>query len=682
MKFICFVIHRVKNLNAMPEVRDKVYDPDPEKVFTKAKLAQLQESQQDTVPKDKSSEFRQFPDDSTFHKDYSVLPLFVPTDTLDHLKECGKTTKKSLSTDAIAEMSSSKGLRLMPFVHDLEVSRPVDSDVVYVRALCWASYKKSVNYKVRMIVNPAGKPKITSAVCDLICPAGKSGCCCHVMAVIWKLDEMSRNNEMENQCDNDVPCTSKPRKWGIPGRRTVEHEPIMASKLIKPWHNADTPGQKRRGVLSTFYDPRPLKLRKLDPEAVEKFKENIVRVNQSVPFGKMTPNASDMILVNSLIGTVAKGSVLQMQMKDFNIKSASSRSTYNSTYTSALQPIPCVTNTTVSQVNLTNTANDTDIVVDMTTNQFQDQPLSLGESTSVLQPKPCVTNTILSQVNSTNTVNNTDTLTDLNLNTNHLIDQPFSLDQIHDRCSVIKKNLFIEDKEIKKIEAETRGQSNNQKWFNHRFGRITASKCHRVACPHKANTSPTKIIKDVLRYTQGVQTKAMKDGIENEDLTISQYVEKMKKDGHEGLEVQSCGFFVSKSHGFLGASPDGLVTDESCENPLGLVEVKNIKLKENETLKMALVRKGICNKNGIINKSHQYYYQIQQQAFVAERTWCDFVVRGSNNELFQQRVPFNMAWWKEKLVHLENFFDQYILPELAYPRLKFGLDRYDFKFNC
>ena len=60
----------------------------------------------------------------------------------------------------------------------------------------------------------------------------------------------------------------------------------------------------------------------------------------------------------------------------------------------------------------------------------------------------------------------------------------------------------------------------------------------------------------------------------------------------------------------------------------------------------------------------------------------DFVVQGSNNELFQQRVPFNMAWWKEKLVHLENFFDQYILPELAYPRLKFGLDRYDFKFNC
>ena len=55
-----------------------------------------------------------------------------------------------------------------------------------------------------------------------------------------------------------------------------------------------------------------------------------------------------------------------------------------------------------------------------------------------------------------------------------------------------------------------------------------------------------------------------------------------------------------------------------------MVEVKSIKFKENETLKMA--GKGIGNKDGIINKSHLYYYQIQQQAFVAGRNWCDFVV--------------------------------------------------------
>ena len=70
-----------------------------------------------------------------------------------------------------------------------------------------------------------------------------------------------------------------------------------------------------------------------------------------------------------------------------------------------------------------------------------------------------------------------------------------------------------------KIEEETRGQSNNNKWFDHRL------KCHR------AGTSPSKIIKIVV-------TKAMREGIENEDFIISQYTEKMQK-GYAGLDLKS-----------------------------------------------------------------------------------------------------------------------------------------------
>ena len=90
-----------------------------------------------------------------------------------------------------------------------------------------------------------------------------------------------------------------------------------------------------------------------------------------------------------------------------------------------------------------------------------------------------------------------------------------------------------------------------------------------MACPHKANTSPTKIIKDVLNYNQGVQTKAMREGIENEELTISHYIGKTKNEKRWSRRTISSilWLFVSKSHGFLGASPDGLVTDPSCKNP-------------------------------------------------------------------------------------------------------------------
>ena len=44
-----------------------------------------------------------------------------------------------------------------------------------------------VKYKVRMIFNPVGKPKPTPAACDLLCPAGRGGCSCHVMAVIMEI---------------------------------------------------------------------------------------------------------------------------------------------------------------------------------------------------------------------------------------------------------------------------------------------------------------------------------------------------------------------------------------------------------------------------------------------------------------------------------------------------------------
>ena len=80
----------------------------------------------------------------------------------------------------------------------------------------------------------------------------------------------------------------------------------------------------------------------------------------------------------------------------------------------------------------------------------------------------------------------------------------------------------------------------------------------------------------------------------------------------------------------------------------------------------------------MFNERHMYYYQMQQQLFVVNRTWCDFVVRGSNGELCCKRVLYDPTWWIKKLANLESFYDSYISPELAYPRLRDGPDRYDF----
>ena len=72
-------------------------------------------------------------------------------------------------------------------------------------------------------------------------------------------------------------------------------------------------------------------------------------------------------------------------------------------------------------------------------------------------------------------------------------------------------------------------------------------------------------------YPKQVQTNAMKDGIESESSIIQTFE-------HEtGNKVLKSGFFISDTHPFLGASPDGLVDEDK------IVEVKKIVLKEGET---------------------------------------------------------------------------------------------------
>ena len=139
-------------------------------------------------------------------------------------------------------------------------------------------------------------------------------------------------------------------------------------------------------MLSTFYDPCPLKLRKLDPQAVEKLKVKV--------------------LVNSPIEIAAKGTALQKQMKDFTHICFF----YRQQYIYFCSP-------TKSMFNEYNSVSSQFI---KHRRQYRQQSVSRSHVSEKYN---------LVSLSQLNTVNNTDTVIDLNLNTNHLIDQPFSMDQ-------------------------------------------------------------------------------------------------------------------------------------------------------------------------------------------------------------------------------------------------------------
>ena len=133
----------------------------------------------------------------------------------------------------------------------------MEKNIIYLHACCWASYKRSVKYKVKLIINKRGTPKIQVAKCDRQCPASNSGCCCHVMVIIWKLENTMRNSELQNSTPDNRCCTLKPRQWGKGNKREVEFHPVMASTLVTPRLASDLPARKKREIQSQFYHPRP-----------------------------------------------------------------------------------------------------------------------------------------------------------------------------------------------------------------------------------------------------------------------------------------------------------------------------------------------------------------------------------------------------------------------------------------
>ena len=114
--------------------------------------------------------------------------------------------------------------------------------------------------------------------------------------------------------------------------------------------------------------------------------------------------------------------------------------------------------------------------------------------------------------------------------------------------------------------------------------------------------------------------------------------------------------------------------------------MKLIQLNDSESLRQGLLQRRICKDCGDnhlkMNTGHKYFYQIQQQMFVTQRKWTDFVVKGSTgNELYIERVNFNSEFWESVLPKLCNFFQQQVLPEMSYPRVKYGLARCQLRFE-
>ena len=119
-----------------------------------------------------------------------------------------------------------------------------------------------------------------------------------------------------------------------------------------------------------------------------------------------------------------------------------------------------------------------------------------------------------------------------------------------------------------------------------------------------------------------ITSPAIQWGVQQEVIALQAYVDYQHHNGHPGLTVCSIGFHISRSHPYLGASPDGGVYDpSSVGESYGFVEIKCPYSHRDETPEAACESSNFCcsleNTNGIptitLRKSHNYYCQVQGQ---------------------------------------------------------------------
>ena len=162
-----------------------------------------------------------------------------------------------------------------------------------------------------------------------------------------------------------------------------------------------------------------------------------------------------------------------------------------------------------------------------------------------------------------------------------------------------------------------------------------------------------------------VNTAATEHGCKNEKLAISKY-EDMMKAKHAHFKPERCEIFIHAEYQWLHATPDFLCSCDCCG--LGCGEVKcPFCLKDSEFVEYVKKRNSCLDDKFLLKKSHQYYYQVQQQLFITGRAFCDFVVcktNGSNADHIIERIQPDTNHWNSVLPKLTQFSRFCVLPEI------------------
>lgn len=156
-------------------------------------------------------------------------------------------------------------------------------------------------------------------------------------------------------------------------------------------------------------------------------------------------------------------------------------------------------------------------------------------------------------------------------------------------------NKPLTKEEIKKIEAKTVSQHENNFWSIVRKSRITASIAAEVVKCMKNKKSYLNVTKKILSPPKLDHIPAIVNGRKGEQKAFNLYRK------ITNIPIRKCGIFIDEERCYLAASPDGICEAKEC-----VIEIKcPYRIVHSNELKYL--------SNGKLKQNHNYFTQIQLQ---------------------------------------------------------------------
>ena len=207
-------------------------------------------------------------------------------------------------------------------------------------------------------------------------------------------------------------------------------------------------------------------------------------------------------------------------------------------------------------------------------------------------------------------------------------------------------------KDARRIEEQTRGQSGNHLWDEEREWRLTASRFGAI-CKATERRNMLILAKSILKPPK-LKGDAVLHGLMQEENAAKKFSELT------GLKVKPCGLFIDEELSYLAASPDGLVGQDEDS----LLEIKSPYTQRNSKIDKAYLFPFLEDKNGELKlkRNHDFFFQIQGQLHICKKKVCYFVVY-TFIDVHIEKIEADSQFFAEKMLpHLSNFWKTHYLP--------------------